>query len=91
MTDTSKPLERSGRVGAPPAATAPTTTPRLDIEALSSHIRPTGWCVSPTSRSPTDRIQGTRPAKPRVRTTLAGNTLPLRVRSLNGLPESHWV
>ena len=54
-----KTIYRTLHADGPPA---PTTTPRLDIEALSGHIRPTGWCVVPDKTRSTDRIEGTRPA-----------------------------
>ena len=52
-------FEHIGRVGAPPAATADSALTVLDTGLLSGHIRPTGWCVLPTSHGPTDRLKGT--------------------------------
>ena len=34
---------------------------------------PTGWCAPPTGHRPTDRLQGTKPAKSRVRPAPVGN------------------
>ncbi|WP_419552650.1 transposase [Candidatus Poriferisodalis sp.] len=38
---------------------------------------PTGWCAPPTGPNPTDRFQGTKPAKTQVRPAPVGNALSL--------------
>ena len=45
-----------------PTPTAPAKTPRLDIEALSGHVRPTGRCAPRGRAGPTDHSEGTRRA-----------------------------
>ena len=43
-----------------PTPTAPAKTPRLDIEALSGHVRPTGRCAPRRRHGPTDHRKDTR-------------------------------
>ena len=46
---------------------------RLNRSSYQVTFLPTGWCAPPTGHRPTDRLQGTKPAKSRVRPAPVGN------------------